>query len=105
MKTTMRCYRVAHDRIGFFQFILEAYDNLAVMSTLDARQALVQIAIAPGCEPVVDHILESLSGKVDLTRVDSPCSVASAAQPQHRSAGDRRQPVGGTKENDCFDDI
>lgn len=78
LETTRRCYRVARCQISFVKFILEAYDNVAVMSTLDSRQALIQVTIAPGCETMVDRIMASLSGDVGLIRVDgsSPEGVA-----------------------------
>lgn len=72
METIKRCYRVDRREIGFIKFILEAYDNVAVMSTLDSRLAVVQVAIVPGCETMVDDILKSLCGEVEMTPVDNP---------------------------------
>jgi hypothetical protein len=74
LETTRRCYRVDRRQISFFKFILEAYDNVAVLSTLDSRSAVVQISIAPGCEAMVDGILKSLSGEIELVPVDSVSS-------------------------------
>ena len=70
LKTTRRCYRVDRCQISFIKFILEAYDNLAVMSTLDANHAMVQIAIAPGCETMVDGIINSLAGEFEVVLLD-----------------------------------
>ncbi|MCB2145849.1 MAG: DUF4911 domain-containing protein [Deltaproteobacteria bacterium] len=70
METTKRCYRVDRRQISFVKFILEAYDNMAVMSTLDPRQAVVQVTIAPGCEAMVDGIMASLAGDVTVVPVD-----------------------------------
>ena len=63
METIIRCYRVDRRRIGFVKFILEAYDNVAVLSTLDARKGIVRIAIAPRCESLVDGIMQSLAAE------------------------------------------
>ena len=60
METTRRVYRVERSQIGFIKFILEAYDNVAVLSTLDPRLALVQVVVAPGCETMVDGIMADL---------------------------------------------
>ena len=68
-KTTIRCYRVDRCQISFVKFILEAYDNVAVISTLNARQAVVQITIAPGCESTVDGIMTSLAGEFEVVPV------------------------------------
>ena len=60
METTRRVYRVERSQIGFIKFILEAYDNVAVLSTLDPRLALVQVVVAAGCETMVDGIMADL---------------------------------------------
>ena len=71
METSRRVYRVDRCQIGFVKFILEAYDNVAVMSTLDPKQALVQITMAPGCETMVDGIINSLAGEFEVVLLDS----------------------------------
>lgn len=61
---------MARCQISFVKFILEAYDNVAVLSTLDPRQAVVQVTIAPGFESMVDSIMTSLGGDFDVVPVD-----------------------------------
>jgi Domain of unknown function (DUF4911) len=63
METSIRCYRVDRRRISFVKFILEAYDNVAVLSTVDARRAVVRISMAPRCESLVDGIMNSLGAE------------------------------------------
>ena len=70
LETTRRCYRVDRRQIGYFKFILEAYDNVAVVTTLDSRQAVIQVAVAPGCEAVVDSIVKGLTGEIDVMPVE-----------------------------------
>jgi len=70
MQTTRRCYRVDRSQISFVKFILEAYDNAAVVSTVDARRGLVQIRIAPGCEKLVDGIVAELSRTFEMIAVE-----------------------------------
>lgn len=105
MQTTRRRYRIKRERIGFVKFILEAYDNLAVMSTLDSRQAVVQISIAPGCERVVEEILQSLAGGFEAARADGSTSVESAVESGRRPAGGNDQAATPHQENDSFDGI
>ena len=69
METARRCYRVDRRQISFVKFILEAYDNVAIMSTLDPRQGVVQVSIAPGCETMVDGIMDSLAEDVEVVPV------------------------------------
>jgi len=45
LSPTLACARLRLDptRIGFVKFILEGYDNLAILSTVDRETGLVQI--------------------------------------------------------------
>jgi hypothetical protein len=66
METTARCYRMDRRQISFVKFILEAYDNVAVMSTMDPQAGVVRISIAPGCEALVKGIMDSFTGKFEV---------------------------------------
>lgn len=63
--TTVRHYQMDRLRISFVKFILEAYDNIAVLSTVTADpvsgKALVRITAAPGCDALVKGILDDLA--------------------------------------------
>ena len=39
------CFRIQPERISLFRFILEGYDGLATLSTLDARQGYVKTLV------------------------------------------------------------
>ncbi|UCF93156.1 MAG: DUF4911 domain-containing protein [Desulfobacterales bacterium] len=60
METKKEYYRVERCKISFLKFIFEAYDGIAVVTTKDAQQGLVELSIAPGCEDVVAMVLEDL---------------------------------------------
>ncbi|MDL2269713.1 DUF4911 domain-containing protein [Desulfosarcina sp. OttesenSCG-928-A07] len=70
MNTSVFQYQVDRPRISFVKFILEAYDNMAVVSTLmtdsESGKALIRVAVAPGCEALIKEILNDL-GAVYLT--------------------------------------
>mgnify|MGYP003574822257 CR=1 FL=1 len=70
VETTRRVFRIDRRQISFVKFILEAYDNVAVMSTLDPQQAIVQITSAPNCQAMVDGIIRSFSGEFEMIPVD-----------------------------------
>jgi hypothetical protein len=59
-ETIKRSYRVDRREIAFLRFILEAYDGIAVLETLDSKFGIVVLHIAPGCEAEVDAILQDL---------------------------------------------
>jgi len=56
---------IAPERIGFFRFILEGYDGLAVLSTLDAGQGKVLVRF-PECRR--SEVLDLLHSLADLTQ-------------------------------------
>ncbi len=60
MQTIIREYQVDKTRIGFIRFILEAYEGIAVMTTLDPVRGLVRIRMAPGCQETVFRVIEDL---------------------------------------------
>jgi hypothetical protein len=76
MEMTRRRYRVDRRQISFVKFILEAYDNVAVVSTVDARHGLVQIRIAPGCENLVDGIVAEFSRDFEMVAMDDAVDAA-----------------------------
>ncbi len=60
MNTIRRMFRVDRKEIAFLKFIIEAYDGIAVMRTLDAAAGRVMLSIAPGRQAEVDMILRDL---------------------------------------------
>jgi hypothetical protein len=45
--------------VHYLRFILEAYEGIAVLSTLDPQLGHIRLSIAPGCERDVQHIMEA----------------------------------------------
>ena len=60
MKAHRQYYRIDRRQIAFLRFILEAYDGLAAMQTLDPKRGDVVIYIARGCWDDVNGILNDL---------------------------------------------
>jgi len=54
-------YRIDRKEISFLKFIFEAYDGIAVISTIDAPAGRVVIAIPPGCLETADMVLGELA--------------------------------------------
>jgi hypothetical protein len=48
------------------RFILEAYEGLGLITTLDSQLGLVELSVAPGCEEEVAQILVSEEGNLQL---------------------------------------
>ena len=59
-KTIEKIYRIDRREISYLKFIIEAYDNMATITTLDPKQGFIQINIAPGFEDDFYAILNDL---------------------------------------------
>ena len=71
VETIKKYYRIDRREIAFLKFILEAYDGLAVLTTIDSEKGIVVINIAPGCETDVKMILQDLKKNVMIENIPS----------------------------------
>jgi len=51
---------VKPEEIAYLRATLESYDGIAVVSTLDAKKAVIEVRISPGCECFIRGIFEDL---------------------------------------------
>ncbi len=56
--------------IHYLRFILEAYEGIAVVSTLDSKLGLMKLSIAPGCEDDVERILAAEGPSMQLRHIE-----------------------------------
>ena len=63
-----RCYslqlEISPDRIHFLKFILEGYDSLAIMSTVNAKQGLVEIRYPPEVKKDLTDLLTEIASDI-----------------------------------------
>ena len=69
-KTITRYYRINPKEISFLKFILEAYDGLAVVTTIDSSEGIISITIAPGCIQDAEKIIHGLKDEIMIEKVD-----------------------------------
>ena len=62
-------YRVDPYEIHYLKFILEAYEGLATLTTLDSEKGLIQLAVPPGNKDSLRSLLEGLGRELKLERV------------------------------------
>ena len=60
METFKESYQVNRDKINYIRWIIESYDNMAIVSTIDPSKAIIEIKIAPGCESFIRSLIHSL---------------------------------------------
>lgn len=65
-----RYFRVKSRDIVYLKFILEAYEGMNVMSTVDKVDGVIRVAIMPGFEDDMDQLLVELGKQVEMERVE-----------------------------------
>ncbi|MEJ2099683.1 MAG: DUF4911 domain-containing protein [Desulfobacterales bacterium] len=64
LTTIKQHYRVDRRKIAFIKFILEGYDGMAMMKTMDPVKGIITLHISPGCEKHVKAILQDLKENI-----------------------------------------
>ncbi len=68
MNTVETIYCVNKADIGYIKFLFEAYDGIAVVSTVSKEKDIIAIYTAPGCEEEVDALISSLAETVKMEK-------------------------------------
>jgi len=77
-----RFFRLPARHIAHFQFIVEGYDGIATVSTIDPKAAVVMLFIPDGLEGHVDSVLDAMAreGKIPF-REEPGWKVESGEEP------------------------
>ena len=67
-----RYYRLEPFEIAWLRFILESYDGLAFVRSLDGRQALVEVAYPPSRAGDAEELLASLCSESSMREIPRP---------------------------------
>ena len=60
METIKLSFQVERRDISYLRWIIESYDGMAMLKTIDPYKAIVELQITPGCETLVLELLDSL---------------------------------------------
>lgn len=61
METLKVLYRIKPQDIAYLRGTIESYDGMAIVKTVDPQEGVVELRIAPGCEGLIQEILDYLS--------------------------------------------
>lgn len=66
MRTAMiachkRYFRLPARHIAHFQFLVEGYDGIATVTTVDSKAAVLMLCIPDGLETEVDRVLDAMA--------------------------------------------
>jgi len=65
-----RYFKVRHRDMVYLKFILEGYEGMNVMSTVDNVAGIIRIAIMEGFEADMDGLLADLGSRVAMEAVE-----------------------------------
>lgn len=65
-----RYFKVAHRDMVYLKFILETYEGMNVMSTVDNRAGIIRITIMSGFVQDMDALLNTLGKQVRMDLVE-----------------------------------
>lgn len=68
-------YQLAKDKIALLRFLLESYDGLVFLRTLDSRLALVELAWPPSCTDDALALIAALQLELEMQPVPVPVEV------------------------------
>jgi len=63
---------VKRREISYLKFILEGYDGLVTVTTVDGNSGRVSLTFHPSVLPDVERILETLKQEIVLTEINLP---------------------------------
>jgi hypothetical protein len=77
METANRYYQLASRDLVYMKFILEAYEGLSMMSTVDGKRGIVRVNYPVPFADDVAALMQALSKEIAVTEVTEggePCS-------------------------------
>ena len=66
MESVRKIFKIDPREIAYLRFILEGYDGLAVLTTLDAKSGIIELMIPPACMDDVEMIIQGLSSEMTI---------------------------------------
>jgi hypothetical protein len=63
-KSSSMQLQISPDRIHYLKFILEGYDGLAILSTVNARQGIVELRYPPEAESELEFLLAEIKSEI-----------------------------------------
>lgn len=71
MRTIKTIYNVNKEDIGYIRYLFEAYEGIAVVSTISEEKDTIAIYTAPGCEDEVDGLINDMAKTIKIKKYGS----------------------------------
>jgi hypothetical protein len=63
-------FKIPKEKLAAFKYILESYENLATVSTLDPKTMLVKVSIPSGEDKTAREIIKNIAKELNFDIVD-----------------------------------
>jgi hypothetical protein len=60
IQTSKLILSIEKHEICYLQWIIESYDGMAIMRTIDQNNGIIEISVAPGCTKEILSVINSL---------------------------------------------
>lgn len=69
METIRQYYKIDKEEICFLKSIIEAYDGMAVLRTMDVKDGIIELSIVPGGEGYIRNVLDDLKKHIRIKTI------------------------------------
>ena len=70
--TITRHFRIARRDLVYLKFILEAYEGLSTLTTVEKREAIVRVTYGAEFHGVMEELLRALGEEISLAETPAP---------------------------------
>ncbi len=67
-----RYFQARRHELAYLQFIIDSYDGLAILSTIDSQAGVVKVAFSRHLEDDVEALLSALSEEIGICEIVKP---------------------------------
>jgi hypothetical protein len=71
MKEIYRYFKIDRRYIAFLQYTIEAYEDLAVVRTVNSSEGIVELIVAPDFAKETDEVLVGLSKEIGMEEIQA----------------------------------
>ncbi len=83
----VRYFRMNRRDLAYLKFILEGYDNMSLLSTVDAREGIVSLTIPAGFTADMAALVTALQQEIELTELPPDAVIPNSPPLQTGYAG------------------
>ncbi len=70
LEPSVRFFRVDRRDLVYLKFVLEAYEGMSTLSTVEPKEGIVRLSIPAGFEKDMHLLIDALSTEIPLTEVE-----------------------------------